>query len=206
VVLSVILPGLFAQHPDTSIELIETADLSDMARREADIAIRVVRPEQGDDLVLKRLRDVELGVFASPGYLATLSQPLDPAALRWVVFSRPGGVAGDWLEEHLPGARIVLRCTDPTTARLAVVHGVGAGIVPQVYARIPPVLQEIDVGLPGPPVGTLWLVGHRAVIDLPAVRRVWDFLDETLHDRPDRDGTEELIRAHALGLRRSEIT
>lgn len=192
-VMPVILPRYFAEHPDASIELIEANELSDMSRRAADIAIRTVRPDHGDELVVTRLRDFELAVFASPRYLATVAPPLELRRLRWVVWSQPGAALSDWLEEQLTGVKTVLRCSDLTTARLAITYGAGVGLVSRAFAPATPWLREIDVGLPRLPSGALWLVGHRAVLDLPGVRRVWDFLLDMLRDGPARDG-EALAR------------
>jgi DNA-binding transcriptional LysR family regulator len=187
-VMPLVLPRLFAELPDAVIELIEGHTLSDMPRRAAEIAIRTVRPEKGDDLVVTRLRDLDLGVFASRRYLQTVPRPLEIDAVRWVIWSQPGAALSDWLEQHLGGAPSVLRCSDLTTARLAVTYGAGAGVMSRTFARSAPWLEEIDAGLPPMPGGVLWQVGHRAVLDLPRVRRVWDFLVDTLRDGPDRDG------------------
>jgi DNA-binding transcriptional LysR family regulator len=196
VVLTAILPRLFAAHPSVSLELIEGVEVSDMSRRAADLAIRTTRPEQGDELVLTRLREAAFGVFVSERYLETIGPEPDPRALRWVVWSHPGAARSDHLTRHLAAGQVALRCSDPTTARMAVLHGVGAGLLPRAFARLTPWLREIEVGLPPLSPSTLWLVGHRAVIDLPAVRRVWEFLVETLRDGPTRD-EDALARAIA---------
>lgn len=47
------LAGLYARHPDLSIELIASNDNLNVARREADIAIRLARPTRGDILIRK---------------------------------------------------------------------------------------------------------------------------------------------------------
>jgi DNA-binding transcriptional LysR family regulator len=194
-VLALALPRFFAAHPRIAIELLEGVDLSDMDRREADLAIRHVRPEHGDDLMITRLRETAFAVFASRAYLAELGAPpvASPARLRWVTWARPESAVERWLAAHVPGAEPALRCADPTTARLAAAHGVGACVLPRSLALATPGLQEVDLGLPAPPPATLWLIGHRAVLELPPVRRVWDFLVELLRDGSDA----ELAAAHA---------
>lgn len=201
VVLTAILPRLFAAHPSASVELLEGVEVSDMSRRAADLAIRTTRPEQGDELVLTRLREVAFAAFASERYLATLRPQIDPRALRWVVWSHPGAARSDYLTRHLGDGQVALHCSDPTTARMAVLHGVGVGLLPRAFARLTPWLREVEVGLPPLPATTLWLVGHRAVIDLPAVRRVWEFLVETLREgaTPDEDALARAIATTSGG-------
>jgi DNA-binding transcriptional LysR family regulator len=193
--LALALPRFFAAHPDLAIELLEGVELSDMDRREADLAIRHVRPEHGDDLVITRLRETAFAVFASRGYLAELGAPPAPVPgrLRWVTWARPESAVERWLAAHVPDAEPVLRCADPTTARLAAAHGVGACVLPRSLALATPGLLELELGLPAPPTATLWLVGHRAVLELPSIRRVWDFVVELLRDGSDA----ELAAAHA---------
>lgn len=105
------------------IELVfdQGSGLADLMRREADIAVRIIRPTEGEELVVTRLRDVELSVFARPSYLATLADPSDPTAHRWITW--PESLAhvpeATWLARTVPDARIALRANNPTTARLA---------------------------------------------------------------------------------------
>ena len=65
--------------PDIQVELVASNTVSNLLRREADIAVRMVRPQQGS-LIAKKMGDVSLGAFAHRDYLARRSpirQPLD---------------------------------------------------------------------------------------------------------------------------------
>lgn len=68
-----LLPGMLAPlreaHPGLSFEIIATNQSSDLLRRDADIAIRMVRPQQAA-LLARKVGDVELGLFAHRDYLA----------------------------------------------------------------------------------------------------------------------------------------
>src|SRR5215813_2726871 len=66
VVLVPLLPGLLARHPSLSVDLEPGEATLDLTRREADLALRTVRPLRGD-LVVRRLRDVVWVVAAAPG-------------------------------------------------------------------------------------------------------------------------------------------
>jgi DNA-binding transcriptional LysR family regulator len=67
-VLPPILTGFHAAHPDVTIELAVSDHQEDLLRREADIAVRMVRPTQGS-LLARHVGDVRLGLFAHRSYI-----------------------------------------------------------------------------------------------------------------------------------------
>ncbi|MAQ83448.1 MAG: LysR family transcriptional regulator [Maritimibacter sp.] len=79
-VLPAMLRDLRAAHPGLQFELALSNAPSDLLRRDADIAIRMVRPAQSA-LVAKRVGDVTLGAFAHPDYLDRRGTPSSPAEL-----------------------------------------------------------------------------------------------------------------------------
>ena len=68
-VLPPILTGLHDAHPELVLELTLSNRQEDLLRREADIAVRMVRPTQGA-LLTKRVGSVRLGLYAHRRYLA----------------------------------------------------------------------------------------------------------------------------------------
>ena len=79
-VLPPILTALRRQHPQLVIELVLSNQVDDLLRREADIAVRMVRPAQ-DALVAKRVGGIELGFHAHKDYLAAQRKPRTMAEL-----------------------------------------------------------------------------------------------------------------------------
>ncbi|MDO7903388.1 LysR family transcriptional regulator [Pseudomonas sp. K1(2024)] len=65
---------LRASHPDIRVILTTTTRLLDLARREADIAVRTVRPEQ-PDLIVRRMASWDVGLYATRGYLERHGTP-----------------------------------------------------------------------------------------------------------------------------------
>lgn len=65
---------LRGDDPMLAIDLVVDNAPSDLAGRQADLAIRLFRPRQGD-LVARRIGRVEVGFFASPAYLARRGTP-----------------------------------------------------------------------------------------------------------------------------------
>ena len=66
------------RHPGIRLKLLTAVSVSDIPNQEADLAIRSVRPEQGD-LVVKRLATIRMGLYASPHYLARMT----PSTSGW---------------------------------------------------------------------------------------------------------------------------
>ncbi len=84
------LPGLLAalarQHPQIQIELVPGDALSNLLEREADIAVRMLRPTQGT-LITYHIADWPLGFYARQRLLAAYGGPPALATLaqhRWV--------------------------------------------------------------------------------------------------------------------------
>jgi|SRR5471030_1843133 len=64
------------QHPEIRVILSTTTRLLDLGRREADIAVRTLRPEQ-PDLIVKKLESWQVGLYATKAYIARHGQPTE---------------------------------------------------------------------------------------------------------------------------------
>ncbi len=68
-----VLPPLIARikedYPQLTIELVLSNRMQDLLNREADIAVRMTTPVQ-EQLIARRLGSIEIGLHASPSYLA----------------------------------------------------------------------------------------------------------------------------------------
>lgn len=73
-VLPAILAAISADYPDLDFELVASNQTADLLRRDADIAVRMVRPSQGA-LVSQSVGDIMLGMFAHEAYLARRGMP-----------------------------------------------------------------------------------------------------------------------------------
>jgi len=80
-VLPAILTGLHQQYPELVIELVLSNAVEDLLRRDADIAVRMVKPSQGA-LVARRLGDIKLGLHANRRYLEHRGVPARLEELR----------------------------------------------------------------------------------------------------------------------------
>jgi len=79
-VLPPIISRLQSAYPELRIELVVTNRIQNLLRREADLAVRMAKPEQGQ-LIARRVGQVELGLHARREYLAQHGTPRSLAAL-----------------------------------------------------------------------------------------------------------------------------
>ncbi len=77
-VLTPILAGFCERYPDITVDVLVDQRILSLSRREADIALRLTRPE-GNELVARRVGSVGYGLYASGAYLARHGRP-DAAA------------------------------------------------------------------------------------------------------------------------------
>lgn len=196
----IVLPDLhqlLQAHPGLEIVITAGTGLADLMRREADIAVRVVRPAEGEELVSTRLRDVENAVFASPSYLESIHNPRDPDAHRWITWDPSLGhlLESVWLTEVCKAPpNVAVRTNHASTVRLSAAAGCGAAVLPRLFGQLTPTLVEVPLDAPPPPGAALWMVTHRALRWSPRVDAVWSYLDQRLRARPDREDLP-LLRA-----------
>lgn len=166
------LPRLWAAHADIAVTLQSQGAVVSLAGREADVAVRMRRPE-GNALITRALPAEQVALFASPAWLeARDPASIDPAAGPILAYDDSFGRIPEmaWLAGlGLSGA--VRMATGSTRALLmATLAGAGIGLLPRRMA-LPAGLVEIPTETPAP-VRTPWLTVHRDVRRLPAIRAV----------------------------------
>jgi DNA-binding transcriptional LysR family regulator len=103
-------------HPELRVDLIAGVRSLDIARREADLAVRFARPS-ASDLVCCKLGEVAFSLYASKHYLARKGVPKPGRGLAdfdLITFTgAPTATSPFFMGESLEGARIALRCDNP---------------------------------------------------------------------------------------------
>ncbi|WP_432262345.1 LysR family transcriptional regulator [Cupriavidus sp. TMH.W2] len=125
---------LHAKHPDVSVVLDTTTHVLNLAKREADIAIRTVKP-RNPDLLARRLARWEVGLFASPDYMRHHGEPVpgERFAGHDLVVYQPyfaKARAPSFVGEPLTDGRIVARLNTNLTLRAALKAGLGISEIP----------------------------------------------------------------------------
>lgn len=179
--------GLREQVPGLAIEVIASNALSDLLRREADIAIRHVKPEQ-PELIARLIREATAGFYASQDWVGAHGHPRraeEAARLPFVGSDRSGRFLGYLREHGLPLSEASFSCyCDHSVPHLALVQqGMGIGVMMDEIAQATPgllrVLDEV------PPVRfPIWLVTHRELRTSRRIRTVFEALAQGLAAKP----------------------
>ncbi len=182
-----VLPAILADfreaHPGIVIELVLSNRVEDLLRREADIAVRMMRPTQAA-LVARRLGHVPIGFFAERRYAERHGMPRDLTELRshaLIGFDRDPGNARIAARAGFELSRdmFTFRC-DSDLAQLAALRaGCGIGGCQVALARrhgslLRVLPDEIHLEL------ELWLAMHEDLRGSRRVRLLFDHLAEAL--------------------------
>lgn len=175
------LPELRRRRPSISLELVTDIRSLDLGRREADIALRLARPSQGD-LRQRRLASVGYALYASPDYLASHGMPgLEEGGRGHLLIDWPADYTAipqvPWLRARMREAGIAMRSGSAVARLAAAAAGAGVTLLPCLLADLDPRLVRVPSETP--PAQDLWLVTHRDLARVPRVRAVADFLAET---------------------------
>ena len=178
------LAELLERYPGLRIELLAGEAVVDLARREADIALRTKRPTHGD-LVVTRVLSVPWKIAASPALARKVKTLRAWTDVPWI---GPGArlaeaAPGRWFRTHVQGVEPALR-SDSLRAQITMAEtSAGVAILPgrsvehfglaalKVGKKLQPAVDAL-------PVDDLFLVTHRSLRDVPRVRVVWEFLKE----------------------------
>lgn len=191
-VLPPMLTELRASHPGIQIELVLSNRNDDLLRRDADVAVRMMRPTQGG-LVARKLGVVEVGLYATAAYLAAHTTPRTPADLlsghAIIGSDRDRGIIDALAAIGLrSSARDYTLRTDNHLAQVAAVRaglGIGACQVGLAHTPVPLVRVLPKIAFPL----EMWLAAHEDLRATWRVRTVFDHLATRLEQyatSPDR--------------------
>jgi DNA-binding transcriptional LysR family regulator len=168
-----IVARLAGEDPPVELELITGNAVVDLARNEADLAVRVIAPAE-PSLVRQRLGENRYALYASREYLGGAPPWRDEGAGHRILVPSAelaSGPEARWLAEHARAARVACRASSHTTLAVASEHGAGLCVMPTNLAAFHPRLVVVR-RLPEIPERPVWLVIHRDARKEPRIRRV----------------------------------
>ncbi len=187
VVSAYVLPAILAElaiaEPDIEIELVGSNVIGNLLARDADIAVRMVRPTQ-NDLVVRHVADLPLAVCASTGYLERFGRPevaTDLLGHRLIGWDRSDEIIkgfaqfGVIIDRHA----FNFRSDNQIVLWEAIKAGLGVGFAQRMLVAREAGVEQILPDLPLPAL-PMWLTIHEDLRTSARIRRVLDFLHPAL--------------------------
>lgn len=170
------LVDLLRSHPGLTVEVLTDISTSNLHRRDADLAVRMVRPERGN-LTVKKIGTLGYGLYGSKEYLEgrpeTDLNSVSPD--RYIGWSERQQMlpAAQWLERKLRGDAPTIMTSSLLGQVAAAKAGLGLAILPHFLAlgaNLEPVAR--DIGLDQ----AIWLVVHSDLVSSHRVKIVADHM------------------------------
>ncbi len=178
-----LLPELLARFRERetgiAIDIIASNAVSNLLRREADIAVRMLRPAQSS-LVARRVGEVQIGAYARKDYLRRRGVPGRPGEMLrhdLIGLDRDESIIRAFaaLGQRIERDSFVVRSDDHLVLWQALCAGLGIGFAATWLADREPSLERVLPELPMPKL-PVWLTVHREIRSSARIRAVFDFL------------------------------
>ncbi|ASL28853.1 LysR family transcriptional regulator [Azotobacter chroococcum] len=182
--IDVVIPAIARLHqaqPGIEVQLQASTQMLNLSKREADIAVRTLKPEN-PDLIVRRVARWSSAIFASADYVQARGVPEPGTAFAGhdLVLYQPYLDSGKEVtlgSEPITHGRIAMTCTSGLLVRRALVNGLGIGEIPLPFGAADG-LVRLWPARACPPYD-IWLVTHKDVRHTARVRAVIDAIAET---------------------------
>lgn len=173
-------------HPNISLSLSGASHHVQLNKGEADIAVRLTRPED-PDLLTRRIGTMRFGLYASPSW-----QDRPPESWLFIGYEKSLDYVTQqkWLESLLNGRRIIFRASDLMAQQQAARSGLGVVTLPCFIGDNDSSLIKLAVDSP-PPGRSMWLVAYPEHRRDPSAVRVMEFLADVVGKACPPDNTPE---------------
>ena len=177
-VLPPVLAELTHRHPAVVPEVIASYHLLNLARREADVAFRIV-PFSEPDIVQRRLVTIAYGLYGTADTAAALRE--DPASVGLILMNTAQSHFPDvaWLLDSFPQSRRVFTSTSRAVHAQMCVRGMGIAVLPRPLGDATAGLQRIDMP-DQPPARDVWVGYHQDLRHMDRLRALLDLADAML--------------------------
>lgn len=178
------LPEFCAAYPGLELEILTSYDLLDVARREADVAIRMDN-NPPDTLVGKRLFAYNTSVYAHPEYLASRDLVAHPEQGRWLGWSDREGRFPDWTQDTEFAKVPVWGNFASISLQLELARRqMGLIMVPCLAGDRTPDLVRATRADPKPS-RDIWILTHEDLRRTARIRAFMDFAETVLRENRD---------------------
>lgn len=176
VLVAPVLAEFARMHPKVVVETLTDPRVYSLARREADLVIRLVSFDE-PEVIARRLVTIRYGLYGKSGLAAPKAG--DGAGCPLLVMDTAFGGMPDvaWLTSMLPNAGIISRSNSREIQAQLCTLGTGFAVLPRPLGDSIPGIERFDLGTE-PPVRANWLGYHRDLKRLPRLRALIDLLIE----------------------------
>ena len=176
---SAVLSDFQKRYSELRVELVMSDHVLDIAKGEADIAVRAGEPDD-DRLVGRKIADVPWALYASRSYVKLHGQPDEPAAInRHAIIEFDGDIkehhAAKWLRSFAPDPRVAGRCSSILGLLIAVASGAGIAPLPLPLAARDPDLVRLLGPLPGL-FSPIYLLTHPDLRRAPRISAFFEYI------------------------------
>ena len=176
------LAELLRDQKNLEYEILGSSVIANLARREADVAVRMATPDQSG-LIARKLTNLRFAIYAAKGYTSRVARK------DWEFCSDGRNTFGDyqqgWVWETID-AKLPMRvkADDTQTVLAFVAAGHGLGLLPRYMADSDDRLEMIFDDKLGEVSKPVWLVVHPDMRRSPGVRMVMDALIRATENIP----------------------
>ncbi|CAI1124525.1 LysR family transcriptional regulator [Serratia grimesii] len=152
--------------------------IAELDRGDAEVAVRMVRPQQ-PDLLIKRIGIMRYALYATRQHAA-----LPEAARSFIAYDHhyQHQPHQQWLQQLLQGRPVVFQASDLFSLQEAARSGLGAVVLPTFVADSDPELVTLPTSIAAP-IRDLWLVTYPDLARSTAVRTVMTFLTDIIEKK-----------------------
>ncbi len=190
--LAPVIEAFREKHPELRIDLIMTDRRLDLAKGEAEVALRMHEPGE-DTLVARRIANSPWAIFASQSYIRRYGRPARPEDLnQHAIVEFAGELAANhaarWMQSVAPNATIAARGNSMLGVVAAVRSGSGLAPLPMLLGAAEDGLEPVLTSIPEID-SKLYLVMHADLQHTARVRAFCDFVvAEFARLRPQLEG------------------
>ena len=170
------------RYPGLRVEFLISDKLLNLAKGEADIAIRATAPF-AEALFGRKIAETPWGIYASKAYIeraGAITNVADIARHSVVLFDIEQHVTKTWLQSVAPEARVAARCNSMAALLSAAKSGVGLTALPMTIGDSDTSLVLMLGPIPGLTTN-FYLLMHEDMKTTPRVRALFDFFVEELN-------------------------
>ncbi|MEM9454815.1 MAG: LysR family transcriptional regulator [Myxococcota bacterium] len=179
------LPAFAELHPGIQLEFVTGLSLTNLTRREADVAIRFTDSPQ-QTLVGRKLSQFEQAVYVSRSLQCRMlaAGHDDPFAWPWVDWDEAHRhhSSSQWIRKTIEADNVVARCDSSLTLYQMIKAGVGVGFSPTMLAGPDPELVRVQTSRELPVFNrSIWVLTHADLRKTGRVRATMQWLGELLY-------------------------